>query len=76
MGTRTYFSYENDEGDVVPRDEATWKTTSVYEVIDPDGTESLVDEWCIPINRMHDPDPVVAAMDAADAAYHERKEMG
>ena len=75
-GTRTYRCPINDEGDAVPRDEATWELITINEVLGPDGTESLLDEYTVPLIPRHDPDPAQALADAGDEAYHERKDAG
>ena len=55
MSTRTYRTPVDADGKAVPRDRAVAIRVSIYEVIYRDGTESLLDEYDIPINRQEQP---------------------
>ena len=74
MGTRTYRCPVDDDLRPVARARATQMLVSVYEVIAPDGCESILDEWTESLR--HDPDPEMAALNAADEKYDELKEAG
>ena len=48
--TRTYRTFVDTEGKPCAIGPAVAVRTSIYEVIHPDGTESLADEWDTPID--------------------------
>ena len=74
MSTRTYSCFVDAHGEPCGRRDAVARRWTAMEVVHPDGTESTVDEWEVPVDGLHDPDPETAKLDAGDAAYHERKE--
>ena len=72
----TYRCPVDADGNPCRKENAVAIAVSVWSVIHSDGTESLEDCWEEPIDLRHDPDPELAAINAGDAAYHERKEEG